>query len=102
MTFQGYIETDSITVGTASGAVYIGGLPTAALNVGYIEASATIGESASFGGDVPSAATIVYNTQTIALNYRSTSNGNTVALDVTDLNTGAGNKVKISGSYIAA
>ena len=97
--FQGYLETDSITVGTATGDVTISGLPYTSQNVNYQEAAISIGTSDTFTGDVPSSGYVIHNTTTIQPTYRATSNGNTVNLAVADLNTSAGNKIRFSGFY---
>ena len=83
---QGTVRTDAITVGTASGDIYIGGLPFTA-NSAVPNASVSVGYSAAFDGDEPNGGITLSNTSTIGLYYKATSNGDSVALDVTDLGT---------------
>lgn len=97
------IRTDAITLGTAAGAVTIEGLPY----VSFVTTSSYVGTvnvpfSLTFLGDAPNGG-IVADTSTAAnLYYKATSNGNSVALNVTDLGTGANaNYIIGSISYIA-
>jgi len=84
------IRTDAITVGTASGAVAIGGLPfTSTTTAGTDAGSGSVGYSAAFGGDAPIGMIVSENSTSSILYYRATVNGNSNALDVTDLGTGA-------------
>jgi hypothetical protein len=85
---QGTLRTDAITVGTAAGDVKVGGLPFTSIS-STPNASVTVGYSAAFGGDEPNGGIAISNTSTIGLYYKATSNGDSVALDVTDLATGA-------------
>jgi hypothetical protein len=99
VTIDIYLLTSAISVGTASGAVSISGLPFTCDNQTYY--------SIPFGGDVrlfglntPSAAQVDINSTKVSLWYRSLANGATTALDVTDLNGGAANNLTIlSGTY---
>jgi|694.fasta_scaffold15924_10 hypothetical protein len=84
------LRTDAITVGTASGDVYIGGLPfTTPTTAGPDAGSGSVGYSATFAGDVPSSFYVRENDTALALYYRTTANGSATTLDVTDLGTGA-------------
>ena len=85
---QGTLRTDAITVGTAAGAVKVGGLPFTSISSAP-NASVSVGYSAAFGGDEPNGGITISNTLTIGLYYKATSNGDSVELDVTDLATGA-------------
>ena len=93
-----FYRTDAITVGSASGSVRIGGLPFTAAD-GF--SAFTIGYSTNFSGDNPSGALSRGggNTQ-INLYYKTSSNGNSLALNVTDLGTGSNdNNIYLSGFY---
>jgi len=85
------IRTSSISGG--AGQVKLGGLPfTAATVVSYAVGGGAIVEAGSvgaFAGDVPSSVSVIETTTTASITYRATANGNTAALDVTDLATGA-------------
>lgn len=92
------LRTTSITVGTASGAVYIGGLPfTSASSPVY--ASLAVSWAAAFGGDYPMGCMVESSATRAALVYRTAVNGTTSFLDVTDLATGTGNYVTVAGTY---
>jgi hypothetical protein len=94
-----YLLTSAISVGTASGAVLISGLPFTCDNQTYY-AVPFGGDVRLFGGDTPSAAQVDINSTNVSLWYRTAANGATTALDVTDLGTGgADNLTIISGTY---
>lgn len=103
---QGSIRTDAITVGTASGQVYITGLPfAAASNTNGQDgwSTLTIGQANAWLGDVPSVGSIVAGQSRFELQYRSAANGATIDLAVTDMDTGADkNLMRFSATYIAA
>jgi hypothetical protein len=84
---QGTVRTDAITVGTASGAVRVGGLPFTSINANPPSA-VSVGFSEAFAGDEPNGGTVRLNATQIDLYYKATSNGDSVTLDVTDLGTG--------------
>ena len=99
------IRTDNITVGSATGNVYIGGLPFTSSSGIQADSSAelTVGQTASWAGDVPFVAEVLNNTQTARLWYRTAVNGSTSNVAIADLGTGAdSNLIRVSGSYIAA
>jgi len=99
------IRTDNITVGSATGSVRVGGLPFTSSNGTQADSSGelTIGQTASWAGDVPFVAEIVNNSTTARLWYRTAVNGSTTAVAIADLGTGAdSNLIRLSGSYIAA
>jgi hypothetical protein len=99
VTINIYLLTSGITVGTASGAVKISGLPFTCDNQTYY-AIPFGGDVRLFGGDTPSAAQVDINSTDVSLWYRTAANGATTALDVTDLGTGgADNLTIISGTY---
>ncbi len=95
------VYTDGITVGSASGDVLIGGLPYTSSNDpsnAATYAGAVI--SSAFAGDMPSEASVDRNATTIRLNYRATSNGASVNLQVADMATSANdNYVQLSFAY---
>ncbi len=95
------LQTDGITVGSASGDVLIGGLPYTSSNDpsnAATYAGAVI--SSAFAGDMPSEASVDRNATTIRLNYRATSNGASVNLQVADMATSANdNYVQLSFAY---
>jgi len=82
----GGIRTNSLDVGTASGAAFILGLP---YPVGGYTVGGYIGFSASFAGDRPSSIIAGLGTSQLNPYYRTTANGDSAALQVSDLNTGA-------------
>ena len=95
------LQTDGITVGFASGDVLIGGLPYTSSNDpsnAATYAGAVI--SSDFAGDMPSEAYVDRNATTIRLNYRATSNGASVNLQVADMATSSNdNYVQLSFAY---
>jgi len=94
-----YLLTSGITVGTASGAVKISGLPFTCDNQVYY-AIPFGGDVRLFAGDTPDSAQVDINSTNVSLWYRTAANGATTALDVTDLSTGAANNLTIiSGTY---
>lgn len=104
---QGVVRTDAVTVGAATGGVIIGGLPfTAASNSGSTangSCTLNIGYSVDFLGEEPTSALINAGTTTAALHYRNAADGNSLSLQVSDLDTGINkNYFYFSGTYIAA
>lgn len=94
-----YLLTSAITVGTASGAVKITGLPFTSDNQTYYSIPFG-GDVRLFAGDTPDSAQVDINSTSVSLWYRTSANGSTTALDVTDLSTGAANNLTIiSGAY---
>lgn len=94
-----YLLTSGITVGTASGAVSISGLPFTSDNQTYYSIPFG-GDVRLFAGDTPDSAQVDINSTSVSLWYRTSANGSTTALDVTDLSTGAANNLTvISGAY---
>ncbi len=97
VTIYGVMRTDSISTGTASGAIKIAGLPFTAssrnspVNVGY---------TASLGGDHPDGGYVIGSSSTMYLTYRTTANGGMSFLDVTDLASGGNsNYIMFSCQY---
>jgi len=90
---SGTLYTSSITVGSASGTVRVGGLPfaieasTGGTQNGYT--AVALGEAANFAGDVPAMGRGVPTTTEFDLFYKTASNGQTTGLQVADLNAGS-------------
>ena len=97
------VQTDGITVGSASGDVLIGGLPfTASNDPSNAEGNTGAISSFAFAGDHPSVGFAVRNSTTIKLQYRATANGAVSDLQIADLNTGANdNFLQLALSYRA-
>jgi len=104
VTFQMWFTTDAITVGTASGDVYISLPFTAATLAGAGDhSSASVSLSLNFTINHPDSALVRGGDAKMNLIYRTVANGGTSNLQVGSLATGAGsNIVVISGLYIAA
>lgn len=101
---EGYMITDAITVGSASGLLYIGSLPFTVADddvngswVGYVGMTGV----GSFTTLNPVRATFSKNATNIALYGRSTLNGSDSTLTVSNAATGANsNKMVFGGTYI--
>jgi hypothetical protein len=99
VTINIYLLTSAISVGTASGAVSISGLPFTCDNQTYYSIPFG-GDVRLFGANTPDSAQVTINSTSVSLWYRTTANGATNALNVTDLNGGAANNLTIiSGTY---
>ena len=83
--------TYELTKGTGSGNVYLGGLPFEV----YTASAATITAAHDFLGDNPSSGSVGYQSDEILLKYRTSSNGEDVNLQVTDLGTNSGDNTFI-------
>lgn len=104
---QGYMGTNAITVGSASGTVVIGNLPfTAVSNTsGKINGRglAVIGQCDSLAGDHPAWGQVLAGTNLLALYYKSSVNGATLGLAPSDFATGAGsNAINFFAVYTVA
>lgn len=88
VTITGFISTNGITVGTASGAVYISGLPFAAGSASGNDAM-NISYSGSWTSNTPLSGQCI-NNSTIQLLYNTS--GLNSATQVSDMNTGASGK----------
>lgn len=98
--FSGFIRTTAITVGLASGAVCLGGLPFTVKNNGGAYAAISIANVAGFAGDNPINGRTVPNTNIVELFYRTSSNGVDNLLAIADLGTGTNNNsMTFGGSY---
>jgi len=104
VTFQMWFTTDAITVGTASGDVYISLPFTAATLAGAGDhSSASVSLCINFTTNHPDSALVRGGDNKMNLIIRTTANGATSNLQVGSLATGAGsNIILISGLYIAA
>jgi hypothetical protein len=101
------LRTASVTVGSASGNIRIGGLPFPAVaNTGSTADGAgtfAVGNVANWASTHPSAAIMLGGEQQIRLLGRSSASGATAELAVADVSTGAGgNIIYIAGSYITS
>jgi hypothetical protein len=83
--------TYELTKGTGSGNVFLGGLPFEV----YTSSAATITTAHDFLGDNPSSGSVNYQSDKILLKYRTSSNGEDVNLQVTDLGTNDGDNTFI-------
>ncbi len=94
------MRTASITVGSASSSVFIGGAPVNAAGTPSGRA-VSISFVSGFAGDFPSSAYISSGSPNkITLEYRTTSNTTTIALAVADVDTGANkNTMYLSATY---
>ena len=104
---EGVLRTDSITVGSATGDVVIGGLPfTAVANDGSgVGAPGTVTAAVAFdfAGDYPYGGRVFPNTTVAELNYKTGANTGSLALQIADLGTGANsNYLAFSIVYTAA
>lgn len=95
---SGVMRTDSITIGSASGNVVIGGLPFVAGAIGTIN----IATSDSWSTNHPESGYILSSGNSIFLNYRTSANGPTSILPFTSAATGVNsNLMRFSGEYVA-
>ena len=98
VSFSLNIYTSAVVKGLASGNVQIGGLPFAQNGSG-IRCSPAIGVVLLWAGDYPSAGEIQDSSAKISLLKRTAANGATSNSVVADVATGAGNFIRISGTY---
>jgi hypothetical protein len=98
--FTFYIQTNAITVGSASGVIAIGGLPFAPSATGVPKGGGTVTNAANFAGDKPSYGTASVSSQ-INLFYSTGSTSNDISLNVSDLGTGGTDNVfQMFGTYL--
>jgi len=91
---SGSLRTDSISVGTASGQVFIGGLPFSVGAYNYDGGGFTVFQSNLFTGEEPASASPTPSGTTAALLYRTAADGPlTSETQVGDLGTGANNNI---------
>jgi hypothetical protein len=103
---QGWLRTDSVTVGSASGNLVIAGLPfTAAANTGSTsngQSNVTVGYSGAFVLAQPSSGTIGYSSTTIYLWYKTAYTSASSNLVLADTATGgASNYVTFTATYVS-
>ena len=97
--FDFSLRTASLTIGTATDALRISGLPFTVS--GASQSTATVGISESWGGDFPSTAFIRGGTQLVSMLYRTTANGGTLSIQVSDMSTSASaNEISGGGFYV--
>jgi len=100
------LKTDSVTVGSASGDLRIGGLPYTATS----DTNGQDGQSAlavtsvqNFATNQPDSAIVLSGSDNIRLFSRSSSNGATSTMGFAELDTGANdNIIRLAGTYIAS
>jgi len=85
---SGYIRTDAITVGTASGFIAISGLPFV-ISANAWNDSGSIGFADAFNVNHPSSTKTFPSTDRLMLGYRTAAEGASNVLQVSDLATGA-------------
>lgn len=104
--FQCTVRTESITVGTASGAIRIGGLPfTSATNsLGDNAVSPiSVGFTSNWAVNFPSQGWVRQASTLVSLSAKGAINAAPTVSNVTDLGTGAAaNEIMIAGCYITA
>ena len=83
---EGRIRTDAITVGTATGAVFVGGFP---FTVGLNNSVGVVTTALAGFTNHPRAIIALVNTTTGLLKYKATVNAVDLDLQVSDLGTGA-------------
>jgi len=95
---QCFLRTDAITVGGASGDVYVDGFPfTVAVEDNTVHtAGGGIGLSRTFAGDVPTSYYCIRNDTKALLQYRTSANGDSSDLNVNDLATGTNSNLIIA------
>lgn len=97
---EGIIETSAVTVGAATGAAIIGGLPYVSSNAGAgAVAALSLARVSGFNVNHPSNGWVARNSDYIQLEYRTAANGNTNTLVPGDLAPGGINRIIFSGVY---
>jgi hypothetical protein len=101
---QGRIRTNSLSVGSASGALFMGGLPfTNTDNSTTSRNAGSISIASSWGGDYPSASFVESNSTAITLLHRTSVNGATLNTEISDMGTGSGaNQIFYSATYFVS
>jgi len=98
VTVNAVIMTDNVVVGTASGDLWINGLPYLAGSY----SSGSVAEAKNWAGDVPCSVYTNSGLQRLMVNYRDASDGAMSRVQVADLTTGSTgdqNQIYISFSY---
>lgn len=94
-----FIRTSDLAIGTASGTLYIAGLPFAGVGTNQ---AVPIPFSSNFVGEEPNGGVIATGTSRVILYYKNTSDGNSAISQATDLQTGtsaAANYVLFTAAY---
>lgn len=98
-----FIRTDSLSVGTATGAILISGLPYLSIGGSGQNQSMAIGQSSAWAGEKPTGMLTSSSGSIFSLYYRTASDGDSSTLQVSDMDTGANdNQVYFAGVYIAS
>jgi len=96
---QAFIRTDALTKGTASGFIFVGGLPFLPFSGSGHNHVISLGSVDGWAGDMPDSA-MTSSGNIFAFYYRTTANGATSVLEVDDMGGGADdNQVYLSGHY---
>ena len=101
----GRLRTSAITVGTASGGLFIGGLPFASLSTTAAAqgGNLTVADPSGWAVNNPSLGFVNNGDTTIFLQYRTTANGGASDSNVTDLGTvGLANNISFTAHYFTA
>jgi hypothetical protein len=99
---NGQCRTDSLTVNTASGQLYVTGLPFTVANTVNNSYAGYVGLSSSWAGDHPSHGTFLTNTVHFELYHRDASDGASQTTEPSDLTAGSSansNWVRFGGHY---
>ena len=97
--FSFSLRTASLTIGTATDALRISGLPFTV--GGASQSTSLVGLSETWGGDYPSGAFARGGTQLVSMLYRTAANGGTLPIQVSDMSTSASaNEISGGGFYI--
>jgi hypothetical protein len=103
---QGYMATTSVTIGSATGSIQLGGLPfTSVASSGSTLDSLcglSVGNSAGWAINSPSNIRVQPSGTVANLYYRAVSGGGTTNIAVLDVATSAGNFISFGGTYICA
>jgi len=107
VTVYGTVRTDAVTIGSASGAVCIGGLPfTSAAQTGATRdgsCPASISDATTWGADVPCAGQGNPSSTVLLLYKRASITGDMAIVVPADVATGANsNRIAFSMTYVAA
>lgn len=98
--FNFTISTSAVTIGTASGELRISGFPFTAGLTNQASNSTFAGRSSGFSGEEPFAMSMLLNTTSGELFYKTSVDGNTINSAPNDLTTsGSGNIIVMNGFY---
>lgn len=105
VTVTGRLRTNGITVGAASGGLFIGGLPFTSLSTPSVaqNGNLTVADPAGWTVNNPSLGFVNNGDTKMFLQYRTTANGAASDSNVTDLGTvGLANNLSFSAYYFTA